>query len=409
MRGFVSSTPSTETSREGITIAPCVFTVADPSVYAHPSVKPRRILLLNERDIRHPNAGGAEVHCFEVYRRLAARGDEVTLLAAGFPGAAPDELVDGIRVIRLGERIGYYRRVIAAYRRLRRTGPFDVVNEQTNKFPYFARLWVHEPLVIWIHHLFGRLAFRQVAAPIALATFVAESLVPVVYRGLPVAAISPSTRDELVRIGFPERDVHVIPNAVDHARYHPTEGPRADVPTVAAVGRLEPAKGMHVLIDAVARLPGVRLLIAGTGNAERDLRAQVARLGVGDRVELRGFVSEDEKVRLMQEAHVFASASAKEGWGLSVLEAGACGTPTVATDAPGLRDAVVDGETGLLARPGDAASFAAQIARLLADADLRARFGRAAFERARWFSWDATADAVSALLDDARQRRGRRA
>ncbi len=295
---------------------------------ANPAVPPpRRILLLNERDIRHPNAGGAEVHCFEVYRRLAARGDEITLLAAGFPGAPAEEIVQGIRVVRLGARVAYYLQVAAAYRRLRRAAPFDVVNEQTNKFPYFARLWVHEPLVIWIHHLFGHLAFRQVAAPIALATFVAERMMPRIYRGLPVAAISPSTRDELVAKGFPAADVHVIPNAVDHAAYRPTSDPRAPVPTVVAVGRLEPAKGMHVLIDAVARLPGVHLVIAGIGNAERDLRAQIARLGVGDRVELRGFVPEAEKIRLMQTAHVFASASAKEGWGLSVLEAGRVRNP----------------------------------------------------------------------------------
>jgi glycosyltransferase involved in cell wall biosynthesis len=364
--------------------------------------------LLNERDIRHPNAGGAEVHCFEVYRRLAARGDEITLLAAGFPGAPAEEIVQGIRVVRLGPRVAYYLQVAAAYRRLRRAAPFDVVNEQTNKFPYFARLWVHEPLVIWIHHLFGHLAFRQVAAPIALATFVAERMMPRIYRGLPVAAISPSTRDELVAKGFPAADVHVIPNAVDHTAYRPTSGPRAPVPTVVAVGRLEPAKGMHVLIDAVARLPGVHLVIAGIGNAERDLRAQIARLGVGDRVELRGFVPEAEKIHLMQTAHVFASASAKEGWGLSVLEAGACGTPTVASDAPGLRDAVQHGTTGLLARTGDPASFATEIQRLLADPDARERFGRAAHARAAWFSWDATADAISALLDEARGRQNRR-
>jgi len=364
--------------------------------------RPRRILLLNERDILHPNAGGAEVHCFEVYRRLAARGDEITLLAAGFPGAAAEEVVQGIRVVRLGDRIRYYGRAVAAYRRLRRVGPFDVVNEQTNKFPYFARLWVSEPVVVWIHHLFGRLAFRQVAAPIALATFLAEQLVPRVYRGLLVAAISPSTRDELVAKGFPPADVRVIPNAVDHDAYRPAEGTRAGTPTVVAVGRLEPAKGMHVLIDAVARLPGVRLVIAGTGNAEAALRARIARLGVGDRVELRGFVDEAEKIRLMQSAHVFASASAKEGWGLSVLEAGACGTPAVASDAPGLRDAVQHGVTGLLARSGDPDAFAAAIGRLLADPAERDRFGRAAHARAAWFSWDAAADAMSALLDEAR-------
>jgi glycosyltransferase involved in cell wall biosynthesis len=364
--------------------------------------RPRRILLLNERDLHHPQAGGAEVHCFEVYRRLAARGDDVTLLASGFAGAPPEERIDGIRVVRVGDRITYYAHVPTTYRRLRASAPFDVVNEQMNKFPYFARLWVREPLVIWIHHLFGRLAFRQVAAPIAAATFAAEALVPRVYRGLPVAAISPSTRDELVRKGFRPQDVHVIPNAVDHARYRPGDGPRATVPTVLAVGRIEPSKRMDLLVEAIARLPGVRLVIAGSGTGLATVQARIAALGVADRVELRGFVDEDEKVRLMQTADVFASASEKEGWGLSVLEAAACRVPTVASDVQGLRDAVEDGVTGLLARSGDAASFARAIARLLDDAAERARFGRAAYERAAWFTWDATADATSELLEHAR-------
>lgn len=361
----------------------------------------RRILVLNERDPRHPGAGGAEVHCFEVFRRLAASGDDVTVLAAGFPGATAEEHIDGIRVLRLGGRLSYYAHVIPAYRRLRRERPFDAVAEAMCKFPYFSRLWVDAPIMVFVHHLFGLLAFRQVSAPIAAATYAAELLVPWLYRGLPVAAISPSTRDELVRKGFPASDVRVIPNAVDHARYRPG-ATRAPVPTVLSVGRLEPTKRMEVVIGAVASLPDVRLVIVGTGGEEGRLRARAAALGVADRVTFTGFVPDDEKIRLMQDAHVLATASQKEGWGLTVLEAAACGTPAVASDVPGLRDSVRDGETGLLVASGDAAAFAKGLRRLLDDAALRERMGRAAFDHASWFDWDATADAVSTLLDEVR-------
>jgi glycosyltransferase involved in cell wall biosynthesis len=363
----------------------------------------RRLLVLNERDLHHPQAGGAEVHCFEVFRRLAEGGDRVVLLSAGFPGAREEETIDGIEVRRVGERLGYYAKLPGAYRRLRATLRPDVVVEDLNKFPVFARLWVREPLVVFVHHLFGATAFRQVAFPIAAATWMAEQLVPLVYRGLPVIAVSPSTRDELVRGGLRTRDVRVIPNGVDRRRYRPGAGPPASSPpTVLVLGRVEPYKRTERVVDAVAALAGVRLIIAGTGTGIAAVRARVAKKGVGDRVELRGFVDEDEKVRLLQESHVLATASEKEGWGLTVLEAGACGTPSVATDVPGLRDAVRDGETGLLVSPEDPAAFAAALRRVLGDPTLRARLGAAAREWAARFDWDVVAAEIGAVLDQAR-------
>src|SRR5204863_1109299 len=119
---------------------------------------------------------------------------------------------------------------------------------------------------------------------------------------------------------------------LDHERYRPGVGPLPAVPTVLALGRIEPYKRTELLVDAVAELPDVRLVVAGTGTGMETVRARVQARRLGDRVEFRGFVDEDEKVRLLQTSHVVASASEKEGWGLTVLEAAACGTPAVATD-----------------------------------------------------------------------------
>jgi len=362
----------------------------------------RRLLVLNERDPRHPQAGGAEVHLREIFGRLAADGDAVTLLASGFPGAPSEEEVGGLRVVRLGRRAQYYARVPAAYRRLRAEAPFDVVVEDLNKFPLFARLWVREPLVVLAHHFFGRTAFRQTAAPLAAALVAAEWLVPRLYRGLPVVAVSASTRDELVRGGLAPADVRVVPNGIDHRRYRPGPGPLAPAPTVLALGRVEPYKRTELLVDAVATLPGARLVIAGTGTGLAAVRARVAARGVAHRVALRGFVAEDEKLRLLQTVHVVASASEKEGWGLTILEAAACGTPAVASDVPGLRDAVRDGETGLLVPAGNAAALAHALGHVLGDAALRTRLSAGAVRWASGFDWDAAAAEVSAVLEAAR-------
>src|SRR5205823_6611711 len=173
-------------------------------------------------------------------------------------------------------------------------------------------------------------------------------------------------------------------------------------PTGLALGRVEPYKRVDLLVDAVAALPGVRLVVAGSGTGLGAVRARVAAGDVEDRVEVRGAVDEEEKVRLLQTAHVVASASEKEGWGLTVLEAAACGTPAVATDVPGLRDAIRDGETGLLVPSGDVAALSHALGRVLGDPALRARLGTAAIRLAARFDWDATASGISALLDAVR-------
>jgi glycosyltransferase involved in cell wall biosynthesis len=362
----------------------------------------RRILVMNERDPRHPQAGGAEVHCLEVLRRLVASGDRVTLLSCGFAGGPPRERIEGIDVLRLGNRVSYYALVHAAYRRLRREGPFDVVIEDLNKFPFFSRFWIREPLVVFAHHLFGRSAFRQAPAPIAAAFVVAEWLVPRLYRGVPVIAVSPSTRDELVARGLRAADVRVIPNGLDHGRYRPGDTPRSPVPTVLALGRIEPYKRTELLVDAIALLPGVRLVVAGTGTGLARVRERVTARNVADRVELRGFVDEAEKVRLLQTCHVVATASEKEGWGLTVLEAAACGTPAVAMDVPGIRDAVRHGETGLLVPAGDVGALRAALNRVLHDHLLRSRLGAGALAWSARFSWDAVAAEISAVLETVR-------
>jgi glycosyltransferase involved in cell wall biosynthesis len=365
------------------------------------SASGRRLLVLNERDLLHPQAGGAEVHCFEVFRRLAAQGDDVTLLASGFPGAPPREIVQGITVLRVGERVSYYPAAVRAYRRLRAGTAPDAVIEDLNKFPFFARFWVREPLVVLVHHLFGRTAFQQVAWPIAAATFGAEALVPRLYRGLPVVAVSPSTRDELVAGGMRPADIHVIPNGLDHDRYRPGDGRLASTPTVLALGRVEPYKRTEMLVDAVASIAGARLVVAGSGTGMDALRDHVARRGLESRVELRGFVDEDTKVRLLREAQVVATASRKEGWGLTVLEAAACGTPSVAFDVPGLRDAIRDGETGVLVPEEDPAALANALRRVLEDGALRQRLAAGAIAWAGRFTWDGAAAAIAALIDGA--------
>lgn len=359
--------------------------------------------MLNERDLSHPLAGGVEVHLEEIASRLASRhGIATTVLCAAFPGAVPDETRGGIRFVRFGDRgFSYYAQIPGRARAELASGGYDLVIENLCKLMFLSRLYLRGvPRLGLVHHLFGLSAFRQVSVPIASCVVAAEALLPVVYRGWPFVVVSPSTRDDLVKRGIPRRDVRVIPNGLDHRRYHPGATP-AERDLVVFVGRLEHYKGVDLLLDAWLRVraarPAARLVIVGNGTAGDQMRDRADDAGFGGSVSFTGFVSEAEKVAWLQRATVLVQPSRKEGWGLTVLEANACGTPVVATDVPGLRDSVRHGATGLLAAPAPDA-LATSLLAVLSDDVLRSRLAREALAWSQRFSWEHVTDAFAEVV-----------
>lgn len=362
-----------------------------------------KILVLNWQDLANPQSGGAEIHLHEIFGRLAARGHEVTLLCSGWAGARPRAESTGLRIHRTGGRNTFSLAAPAYYRRSLASEPWDVVVEDLNKVPLFTPYWVRRPLVLLVHHLFGATAFREASAPFAAATWLLERPIPGVYRGLPAEAVSESTADDLVARGLRREDIRVIHNGVDLRFFSPdpTE-PRFAQPTFLYVGRLKRYKRIDLAVDAVALLRErgvhVRLRIAGRGDEEPRLRAQVERLGVADRVVFDGFVTEDRKRELLRQCWATVLPSPKEGWGITNIEAAACGTPAVAADSPGLRESVVHDQTGLLVPYGDAAKLADALASLAADPERVARLGTAGRAFAEGYSWERAAELTEAHL-----------
>ena len=124
-------------------------------------------------------------------------------------------------------------------------------------------------------------------------------------------------------------------------------------------------------------------------------------MGIAASVRFTGFISEAEKIALLGQAAVVVNTSEKEGWGMTVIEGNACGTPNVSTNVPGLRDSVRDGETGLLTPYGDVNALGDAVVRLLTDSQLRARMVERGLDWARRFSWDNVAADTLRLIDEA--------
>lgn len=351
------------------------------------------VLVYNWRDVRNPAAGGAEVFTHEVFSRLVERGHEVTLFTAGFDGAPDEETLDGIRVVRAGGRFTVYPRAWLAYRR-RFHGEFDVVVDEINTRPFMTPSFVDEPVVALIHQLAREFWFYETPFPVSwLGYHWLEDRWLRRYRTVPTMTVSASTRGDLADLGF--RDVTVVPEglAVEPLATVPEEE-KADRPTFLFVGRMGRAKRPDHALEAFEhlreRLDDPHLHMVGDGHMLEELRRRA-----DDGVTFHGHVPESEKFALMRRSHVLLVPGVREGWGLVVTEANAMGTPAVGYDVHGLRDSIVDGETGLTCRPSPEA---------LADRSYelftgpRRAFSRAALADARQYDWDRTAREVETVL-----------
>lgn len=361
-----------------------------------------RILVLNWQDRENPQAGGAELHLHQIFGRLASRGHTVDLLCSGWVGAPQRVVLDGIDVHRVGSRHSYPFRAYGYYRRNLAPTRYDVVIEDLNKAPLYTPLWKVDRLVALVHHLFGATAFRETAAPLAASLWLIERPIGRLYRNLPFEAVSESTADDLVMRGIHRDHIRVIYNGVDTEALTPDYSLRSPDPLFIYVGRLKRYKGVDILIRAFAALGDTRATfeIAGSGDYRPRLEELARRLGVESRVRFLGFVPEETKIAMLRRAWAAMLASPKEGWGIANMEAAACGTPVIASNSPGIRESVVNGETGFLVPHGDIAEMAAAMRKLIESPSLARQMGEAGRRLAERFSWERSADDTIAHLEE---------
>ncbi|MCF6283607.1 MAG: glycosyltransferase family 4 protein [Candidatus Hydrogenedentes bacterium] len=372
---------------------------ADEGTIDLPSMK-YRVLLLNWRDLHNPLAGGAELHIWEVFKRLAAQGWEVEALCASYPGATVQETIQGINVTRIAHPAVYHLALPRAYKRAAKRFRPHVVIDFMNKLPLYTPLFVKEPLCCFVHHLFGTSAIREVGMLTGSCVWAYEQPVPWVYRNTPFLTGSRSSVDELQGLGLKNVIPDPMPYGVDTTAFVP--GEKSTRPTILYLGRLKHYKGVGHIIKVLPALreciPEVHLNIAGTGDARPHLESLANRLGVADNISFLGFVSEADKLRLYQKAWLTCLPSYKEGFGLTIPEAALCATPTVGYDVPGLCDAIEDQKTGLLVSYGDLDGLTEALDTLLTNDAVRQAMGHAAQERYADFTWDHAAEQMKTWL-----------
>jgi glycosyltransferase involved in cell wall biosynthesis len=361
-----------------------------------------RVLVLNWRDVRHPQAGGAEQYMHQIARRWVDAGAQITWFTARAAGQEPTALIDGIRIVRSGGELSLYLR--AAARMVRSRSDFDVVVDCQNGIPFFSPLFAGAdvPIVQVVHHVHQDQFDLRFPPPIAaVGRFLEGTATRRVYGARAVVAVSPSTRHELrhrLRFRCP---IHVVPNG--SIPVPDLTGPRDPDPTVTVVARLVPHKRIDLLLHhvrtAARRVPGLRVDVVGDGPERARLQALVTDLGLQHTVTFHGYQPDEVRDSLLSRAWVTTATSVAEGWGCSVIEAAAWGVPCVAMAAPGIDDSVLDGRTGWVIAPGrDFGDVLADVLDELAD-EQRARAVAADCQVwARCFTWDRSAELLAGVV-----------
>jgi glycosyltransferase involved in cell wall biosynthesis len=368
------------------------------------------VLFLNWRDTRHPEGGGSEVYIERMAAEMAARGHRTTMICqAHAHGPAEERTPGGVTLLRRGGRHSVYLRAALLYvagalgfgpLSRRRLGRPDVIVDVCNGLPFLSRLYARRPVVALVHHV-HREQWPVIFGPTMarIGWWIESRLAVRVYRTCRYVTVSESTRTELAALGVDRDRITIVHNGTP-----PAVGPalpRSPCPRLLVLGRLVPHKRVELALRATAllslELPGLELVVAGQGWWEAPLRRLAADLGIEHCVRFTGFVSEERKHELLCTSWLSLAPSIKEGWGLTIVEAAAHGTPSVAfRTAGGVSEAIVDGETGTLV--GDEVEFLKAVRALLLDEEQRTHMGTAARAYAQRFTWAASGAAFTDLV-----------
>jgi glycosyltransferase involved in cell wall biosynthesis len=363
-----------------------------------------RILIIGWRDIKHPKAGGMELVAYEEAKHFIKWGHEVTWLSQKFKGCKNFEGIDGIKVIRTGRDYSTYI-MAPLYYAMHLQGKVDVIIENNIGLPYFFTLFSKKPKVIITHHLIKEMYFIEAGFLLSrICYFIENFLAPKLYWNEQFVAVSKATKKDMVSSGYNQKKISVVHNGLNHKKYRPATT-KPTHPHLVYVGGIKRYKRIDLLLDSFeiikSKIPNAHLDLIGALDfvgGKNPFLNRIAKSGLKDSVTFHGFISDDKKVRILQRGSIFVSASGREGWGLVILEANACGLPAVVMEIPAFRESIKDAKTGFMAKSVD--EFADYVISLLKDKKRLEEMSKNALEWSREFNWENSAKKVLEIIKE---------
>lgn len=353
-----------------------------------------KILILNWRDIKNEWAGGGEVYVFELAKRWVKIGHEVSLfcgqdIRADLP---TQEKINGINVYRKGGRYSLYFWAIWYYFKLLRSKT-DIIIDVQNGIPFFSTLYSRKPKLAVVYHVHNKQFFVELPFPLSLVGYMVEKhFFPLFYSKTKIIAISKTTKEELIKLGFQGKNIKIVYCGINNNQSGKVMK-KFSFPTILYLGRIKKYKRIDMLIklmpEIIKLVPKAKLLIAGWGTEASTITDLSMRSLVRKQIKILGPVSENEKKKLLSKSWVFVNPSIGEGWSMAVTEANLNGTPAVSFNVAGLSESILHGKTGFLAR--DEIDFVRKICLILEDKKIRNNLSQNSKKLAEGFSWDTAA------------------
>lgn len=370
----------------------------------------KTLLFLSWKDFRSPDGGGAEIFTHETLKRLPSDKYRIIHFSPALPNAPKEEIIENITYLRLGNKMSVIWHAIQFYNRNR--DRIDLLVDQCNTHRFFSPLWApHHKRVFFIHQLTREIWFQNAKFPLAHVGYITENAMLRLYANTRTLTVSDSTKNDLLSMGFNPSQVVILPEGLNFKAKNPEQLPSKEPKTFLYVGRFVPYKGIMDLLRAFVivrkRHPDAKLWLIGRGDAkywEGILKPllQKNNLTWGNKVDtdvvLWGFVSDEKKLDLMSRATALVYPSIREGWGLSVTEAGAVGTPSIVYPSPGLIDAVNYGKAGWICRTPGVHALADQILACLENPQEYETMRKKAYDFSCQFSWDKTSTTLESTL-----------
>jgi glycosyltransferase involved in cell wall biosynthesis len=353
-----------------------------------------KILWLNWKDRENPEAGGAEVVNEELAKRLVVDGHEVTFLTSGFSGGSKEQTKNGFKIIRVGNKWSVYLKAFQYYKKHLNDWP-DLVIDEVNTVPFFAKFYVKQRNILFVHQLCREIWFYQMFFPLNIIGYLIEPIYLYLLSDRKVITVSESTKKDLMRFGFKEKNISIISEGIELDPVSSlTDIEKFEKPTILSLGSVRPMKRTDQILKAFEilknEIPNAELIIAGSidGKYGERLIDSIKKSPHVSSIRYTGKVPSEEKIELLQKSHILVVTSVKEGWGLVVTEANSQGTPAVVYNVDGLRDSVRDGVTGLITDINTPQNLSQKIVNLLKSKEEYARIQRNAWEWSKEINFD---------------------
>lgn len=361
-----------------------------------------RILILNWKDIKHPEAGGAEIATYQYAKYLSGFGHEVTLFTSHATKLKTAETIAGVRIIRQGNLYTVYLHAFFSYVLFLHLQT-DIVIDQIHGIPFFTPVYVRKPILAYIHEVAGKIWDKEFSFFPATLGKLVESFYFRLYVNTPFLTDCHSTKVELMQKGLPGENIYTLPLTINRPKGN--HQPKTQFPSLIYIGRISPMKRLELLVEATAELvkqfPRLQVTIAGSAKSPylRKLKMLTSKLGLVRSVKFSPHVSEPKKDKLFAQSWLHIHPSLKEGFGLTVMEAASQRTPTVAFNVGGLRDLIQGGKTGVIVKDQNSVALVSAITDLFTNQRQLKNISQRAYRWSKTFpAWKQQAKKLEQIL-----------